>query len=238
MVVDERDISEERKWFYQERARVVIASLQKKNISAQYVLTRQEALPVIMEMIPEGAMVARGDSISLDQVGVISELRKRKQNKIIDPLERDADGFFIVAEREQRHQIARETFFADIFLVGTNAITLDGKLVNIDGWGNRVSAMIFGPEKVIIVAGVNKIVEDVNEALERIHQVAAPINAKRHYLKHHRSDFGDLPCVITGRCVDCNHDWRICRYTVIIDGAMIREKGRINVVLIGEELGI
>ena len=98
--------------------------------------------------------------------------------------------------------------------------------------------MIFGPDKVIVVAGVNKIVKDVNEALERIHNVAAPMNAKRHYLKHHRPEFGDLPCVRTGRCVDCNHGWRICRYTVIIEGAMIREKGRINVVLIGEELGI
>ena len=78
----------------------------------------------------------------------------------------------------------------------------------------------------------------MNEALERIQQVAAPINAKRHYLKHHDENLTDLPCVKTGRCVDCNHDWRICRYTVIIEGAMMKDKGRINVVLVGEELGI
>ena len=141
-------------------------------------------------------------------------------------------------EIEQRRKIAQEVFTADIFLVGTNAITLDGKLVNIDAWGNRVAAMVFGPDKVIIVAGVNKIVKDVNEALERIHNYAAPLNAKRHSLKHQRKDFGDLPCARTGICVDCNHDWRICRYTVIIEGAMIREKGRINIVLVGETLGI
>jgi hypothetical protein len=98
--------------------------------------------------------------------------------------------------------------------------------------------MIFGPEKEIIVAGINKIVKNVNEALERIRKVAAPMNAKRHALKHHRQDFGALPCAITGECVDCNQDWRLCRYTVIIEGTMIREKGRINVVLVGEELGI
>lgn len=237
-MVDETDMSEERKWFYQERAKMVVTNLQKKNMNAQYVSNRQEALTTLIDMIPLGATVARGDSITIDQIEIIPELRKRKQNKIIDPLERDSDGLYIITEIEESRRIARETFSADIFLVGTNAVTLDGKLVNTDGWGNRVSAMIFGPDKVIVVAGVNKIVKDVNEALERIHNVAAPMNAKRHYLKHHRPEFGDLPCVRTGRCVDCNHDWRICRYTVIIEGAMIREKGRINVILIGEELGI
>lgn len=237
-MVDETDMSEERKWFYQERAKIVVTNLQKKNMNAQYVSNRQEALTTLIDMIPLGATVARGDSITIDQIEIIPELRKRKQNKIIDPLERDSDGLYIITEIEEGRRIARETFSADIFLVGTNAVTLDGKLVNTDGWGNRVSAMIFGPDKVIVVAGVNKIVKDVNEALERIHNVAAPMNAKRHYLKHHRPEFGDLPCVRTGRCVDCNHDWRICRYTVIIEGAMIREKGRINVILIGEELGI
>ena len=237
-MVDETDISQEKGWFYEERARTVIKNLQKGNISGQYVPNRQEALTLILEMIPPGVVVARGDSVSLVQVGIIPELIKHNQNRIIDPLERDTDGFYIIAEREQRRRIAREVFSADIFLVGTNAITLDGKLVNVDGWGNRVSAMIFGPEKVIVVVGVNKIVKDVNEALERIHYFAAPMNAKRHYLKYHREEFGNLPCVRTGSCVDCNHPWRICRYTVIIKGQQEWEKGRINVVIVGEELGI
>ncbi len=237
-MIDETDISQERKWFGEQRARTVVNNLQKRSVNAQYVSSRQEALSVVLGMIPPGATVARGDSISLEQVGVIPELIKRNQNRLIDPLEKDADGFYIIAESEQRLRIARETFSADIFLVGTNAVTLDGKLVNTDGWGNRVSAMIFGPEKVIIVVGVNKIVRDVNEAVERIHDVAAPMTAKRHYLKHHRPEWGDLPCVRTGRCVDCRHDWRICNYTVIIEGQQAREKDRIHVVLVGEELGI
>ena len=237
-MIDETDISQERKWLYEARAKIVVTNLKKKNISAQYVPSRQEALSTILEMIPPGAVVGRGDSISVDQVGVIPELMKRNQNKVIDPLERDADGFYIVAKQEDRWKIAREIFFTDVFLVGTNAVTLDGKLVNTDGWGNRVSPMIFGPEKVIVVVGANKIVKDVNEALERIRVIAAPMNAKRHYLKHHRPEWGDLPCVRTGSCVDCHHDCRICNYTVTIEGAMIQEKGRINVVLVGEELGI
>lgn len=237
-MVKETDMSKERKWFYQERAKIVVTTLQKKNINAQYVSTQQEALPIILAMIDKGVTVARGDSVTIDQVGIIPELRKRNQNKIIYPLETDDNGLHIIPEIEERKRIVRETFSADIFLVGTNAVTLDGKIVNVDGWGNRVSAMIFGPEKVVIVAGVNKIVKDVDEALERIHNVAAPMNARRHYLKHHRQEFGDLPCVRTGSCVDCNHNWRICHYTVIIEGTTIREKDRINVVLVGEDLGI
>ena len=189
-----------------------------------------------MEMIPAGAIVSQGDSVSLEQVGVISELRKRNQIRFIDPFETDADG--VRLKLELRWEKKREALFSDIFLTGTNAVTLDGKLVNIDGTGNRVAAMIYGPKKVIVVAGVNKIVKDVNEAVERIHNIAASINAKRHILKHNTPQLGDLPCVRTGRCVDCNHDWRICRYTVIIEGAMIQDRGRINVVLVGEELGI
>ncbi len=237
-MIDEADLSQEKEWFYKHRAEAVVNNLQKKHIYAQYVSTRREAFNAVIEMIPPGATVARGDSVTIDQIEVIPELKKRKQNRIIDPLEKAADGSYIFPEVEQRRRVARETFSADIFLVGTNAITLDGKLVNVDGWGNRVSALIFGPEKVIIVSGVNKIVKDVNEALERIHNIAAPLNAKRHYMKHQRPEFGDLPCVRTGNCVNCNHDWRICHYTVIIEGTGVREKGRINVVLVGEELGI
>jgi len=233
-MIDEADISQERRWFYEQCARTVISNLQKKNMEGQYVSSRQEALSTILEMIPPGAIVARGDGVTLAQIGILSSLKKRNQNRLVDPFEPCTDDVYLTnVERK-----GREALSSDIFLTGTNAITLDGKLVNIDGMGNRVSAMIFGPKKVIVVAGVNKIVKDVNEALERVHQVAAPINAKRHYSKHRRTELGGLPCVRTGRCIDCNHEFRICRYTVIIEGAMVRERGRINVVLVGEELGI
>ena len=237
-MIDETDISIEKEWLYQERARMVVSNLQRKNINAQYTSNRGEALPSILDMIPEGVTVARGDSITVDQVGVIPELRKRNQNYILDPFERNADGSLVVKSTAQMYDMQRATFTSDVFITGTNAVTLDGKLVNVDGRGNRVAAMIFGPKKVILVISANKIVKDVDEALQRIRQIAAPINAKRHYVKHHVQQFADLPCVRTGRCADCNHDWGICRYTVIIDGVMAREKERINVVLIGEELGI
>ena len=236
--MDENDLTQEKEWYYEQRSKLVVTNLQKRGMNAQYFPSRREAKAAILKMIPAGVKVARGDSISVDQVGVIVELVNRGQNTLIDPLKRADDGSFSFSNIENRKSIAREAFTADIFLVGVNAVTLDGKLVSTDAWGNRVAATVFGPEKVIVVAGANKIVKGVDEALERIHSYAAPMNAKRHALKHGREDFAELPCARTGICIDCNHPWRICRYTVIIEGSMLREKDRINVVLVGEELGI
>ena len=249
-MVDETDMSEEKKWFYQERARVAVANLQRRNTNAQYVSSRQEALSTVIEMIPNGAMVACGDSVSLDQVEVISELRKRGQNSIIHPMERDADGFSVVT-LEERLRMQREAFFADIFLTGTNAVTLDGKLVCTDGLGNRVAAMLFGPKKVIIVAGANKIVKNVDEAVQRIKEVCAPLNNIRHDLKHRPPGQPgiDLPCVRTGYCTDCKQRLRSCSFTVVIHGpGLARNIGfpdpespsptEISIIIIGERLGI
>ena len=236
-MIDETDLSQEEKWFHEERAKTVVASLNRKSINAQYVSSKQEALSAVLEMIPEGVKVVRGDSMSVDQVGVIEELTKRNKNTVVDPFARDAEGHSIHS-REGQSIMFREAFTSQIFMTGTNAVTLDGKLVNVDALGNRVAAMIYGPEKVLLIAGVNKIVKDVHEALERIRNYAAPINAKRHYLKHHSPEVSDLPCVRTGKCTDCNHEWRICNNTVIIEGTWVRAKRRINVVLVGEELGI
>ena len=236
-MVDETNMSLEKKWLGEKRAEITIKNLQRRDINGLYVATRKEALDAVMEMIPPRVTVARGDSVSVDQVGIMPALIKRNQNTIIDPFQWGEDGYHIHSV-EERGQMERESFFADVYLVGTNAITLDGKLVNIDGIGNRVAAMVFGPKKVIVVVGVNKIVKDADEAIERVRQVAAPMNARRHMIKHNRKDFEDLPCVKTGRCIDCAHEFRICRFTVIIEGTTLRDKGRINVVLVGEELGI
>ena len=236
-MMDEKDLNEEKKRYYEARAKSVINGLIKRKINGQYATNRAEALTAVMEMIRPGSTVARGDSVSVDQVGVMEEITKRAQNKIISPLVRDAEGNFAYDSHE-RHRLEREAFFADVFISGTNAITLDGKLVSIDGHGNRVSAMICGPNKVIIVVGANKIVKDVDEALARIHNLATPVNAIRHSLKHNMPEGQDLPCVKAGYCIDCNHPARPCQYTVIIEGSGIMDKNRFSVVLVGEELGI
>jgi hypothetical protein len=236
-MVSETDLSAEKKWLSQKKAETVIQNLRRKNINALYVDNIQEALEKILDMIPEGVLVVRGDSVTVDQIGIFPALKKRRQNKLIDPLERNPDGSFVIPEDRQK-RFAREAFEAGVFISGVNAITLDGKLVFTDGRGNRVAPVVYGPDKVILVAGVNKIVNDLPAALQRIREVAAPLNARRHFTKHQAPDFSDLPCVRTGKCADCSLDWRICNYTVIIEGAMIWEKNRINLVLVGEELGI
>jgi hypothetical protein len=235
-MIDETDISREASAYYEQRAGKVIENLRRRHINGFYAQNRQVALNLVLEMIPSDAVVARGDGITLDQIGLVQALQERTSNTLLDPFVTDDEGNWPAPEL--RLQMMRETFFADILIAGTNAVTLDGKLVNIDGAGNRVAAIIYGPSKVILVVGANKIVKDTDEALARIHNFCAPLNAKRHILKHHSPELAELPCVKTGQCADCRADWRICNYTVIIEGSMPAHHGRINVVIVGEELGI
>lgn len=124
-----------------------------------------------------------------------------------------------------------EAHDSDVFLCSSNAVTEDGKLVNIDSTGNRVASMIFGPKKVIVVVGKNKIVRDVDAGLKRLKMVAGPLNAKRHKLV-------ELPCVSTGLCMDCDSPKRICRVTTIMERAPNRVRSpNITVMLVAEDLG-
>lgn len=235
-MTDEIDTTQENAWLSEKRALKAIKNLNKKHINACYIPTHEEALSTILEMIPNDATVVRGDSITLEQVGVISALKKRGKNRVIDPFEKDANGHFLYRS-EQVENMYREAFNADVFLAGINAVTMDGKLVNTDGTGNRVAPMIFGPKKVILVAGVNKIVGDADEGRKRIRDICAPLDVERYISKYGKTEYKVLPCAKTGLCTDCNSDLRFCCYTVIIEASAITEHGRINVVLIGEELG-
>jgi L-lactate utilization protein LutB len=235
----EKDLSteEEQKAVFEKLAKIAAENLIRRGISAKCAADREEALSMVMDMIPEGASVGTADSATLLQVGVFSALKKRKKNEILNPFIRDKEGRFL-ARREERYEIMRKVLLSDVYVIGTNAVTLDGKLVNVDGHGNRVAAMIFGPRKVVIVAGANKIVRDVEEALRRVRNVCAPQNVIRHITKHQAGQYQDLPCAKTGLCADCTHPWKICNYTTIIGGVRQHERGRINVVLVGERLGI
>jgi hypothetical protein len=236
-MLQESDLSREEKLFNETRAALVIKNLERRNVEGRYVSNRAEALSVVMEMIPTGVVVGRGDSVTLFDLGIMPALVERNQNKLINPFEKDEKGFF--PEVERRRQLQRQALLSDVFLTSTNAITLDGRLVNIDGTGNRVAAMVFGPKKVIVVTGVNKIAKNVEDALDRIHSICTPMNIIRHDLKHGAEGRpSEVPCVKTGRCADCYHEWRICRYTVIIEGQMPSDKDRIKVVLVGESMGI
>jgi L-lactate utilization protein LutB len=228
---------EEERIVYEKRAKRAIESLTHRGMNAYFAADRKEALSMVMDMIPEGASVGTADSATLLQLGVFSALRKRNKNVILNPFIRDDDGRLVV-RGEERHEIMRKVFLSDVYVIGTNAVTLDGKLVNTDAYGNRVAAMLFGPRKVIIVAGANKITADLEDAMKRVRNLCGPVNAIRHVTKHHFAEFQDLPCARTGRCADCTHPWKICNYTTIIEGVRQSERGRINLILVGERLGI
>jgi hypothetical protein len=210
-----------------QRIRDLIERLGKGNIPAFYVKNRKEAFDMVLSMIPEGSTVGFGDSVTLRQIGVVDALEKGNYI-FLNPWRPG------ISVRESI-DLKRRALTSDVFVTGTNALTLDGRMVNVDALGNRVAAMLFGPDKVIIVIGINKIVENLEEALERIRNKAAPLNVKRH------PEFDPMPpCGGTGVCSDCSSPWRICNKTVIIDRQFdnSRYKPVITVIIVGEELGI
>ncbi len=200
--------------------REVLQSLIKNQFEALYVSRREEALKKILSMIPAGASVGYGGSVTLDELG-IKEVLKKGNYRFID---RDRPEI----SAEELFRLRRESLLSDVFLCSANAVTKDGKLINIDGIGNRLAALTFGPRKVIVVVGVNKIVEDVDQGLKRIRNHVAPLHARRRGWK--------VPCANTGTCMDCRSPDRICCTVTITEYQ--REKGRSTLILVGESWGI
>jgi hypothetical protein len=205
----------------------LVAKLHTNNIAAQYVKDRREAFDVVMSMIPEGSTVGYGDSLTLRQIGVVDALEEGNY-VFLNPWR---PGTSV----EDNVRLKKRALTADVFVTGTNALTLEGEIVNIDGHGNRVAAMLFGPDKVIVVVGVNKIVGSLAQAFRRIRDMAAPLNVKRHL------DFDPMPpCGVSGECSDCASPWRICNKSVVIrrQYANNRYDPVMTVVIVGESLGL
>jgi len=197
----------------------LIKSLRKRNIAGYSVNKKSELIELIKELIPKGSTVGCGDSVTLEQTGVFDLLR----NGDYTFYDKHKPGL----TKEEKRELYIKNFSADTFITGTNAITRNGKLYNIDGNGSRVAPMLYGPEQIIIVAGMNKIVKDEDAAIKRARQVAAPLDAKR--LKK------DTPCVKKGKCVDCSHKQRICNDFVLITGQFTED--RIKVIIVDKDLG-
>ncbi|RKX50410.1 MAG: lactate utilization protein [Thermotogae bacterium] len=207
------------KWKYQKLAEVVLENFAKHGINGRYVETKNDVVPLLKELLPAGSSVAVGGSLTLTETGVLDFLR-RSDYHFLDR--------YAAKNAEERKKILHEAFNADYFLCSANAITVRGEIVQMDGHGTRVAPMIYGPERVIIVAGINKIVPDLEAARERIKYIS-PMNAKR--LNYH------TPCTTTGICMDCRSNQRICEtYVVISDSSAHRE--RYLVILVGEDLGL
>ena len=179
----------------------LIKSLHQNNMAGFHVRDKKELLSLLRTFIADGTTVGCGDSVTLEQTGVFDDLRKR--------------------------EIYLKNFSADTFVTGANAVTMDGKIFNIDGNGSRVAPMLYGPKQVIVVVGTNKITEDAQAAVKRARQIAAPLDAKRLNKA--------TPCTALDRCIDCRHKERICNDFVLIAGQFVKE--RIKVIIVNEELG-
>jgi hypothetical protein len=200
------------------RCRTAIEALKRREMDARYFPSREEAARAVLEVIPPDAAVGCGGSWTVRQAGLLQALRERG-NRVYA---HEAEMSF-----EEAMQVRRQALTCPYYLTGSNAVTMRGELVNVDGAGNRVAGMSFGPGTVIVLAGYNKLVADLDGAMERIREVAAPINAARYHL--------DTPCVEKGRCRDCSRPSRICRITTVINWRPLFTDYK--VFLIGETLG-
>jgi hypothetical protein len=227
----------EQQIYYENLANTAVSNFGKRHIQAHYVSNKEALIPRILELVPEGAVVGTAESMTLGQIGVYSALRQRGKNEVLYPFQRNEDGYLAMSGDESL-EMMRRVLTCDVFISGANAVTLDGKLVNLDGLGNRVAPMIFGPKKVIVVVGVNKLVKDQDAALKRIKEICAPMNSLRHGLQHHDTEFLELPCVKTGVCVDCRRTQRTCNFISVIEGESHWNSGRMNIFIVGEQLGI
>lgn len=201
------------------KIKTVIKNLEKRNITGHYCDTKEDAVKVIKSLIPEGSEVSWGGSATLDEIGIKTVLADGNY-RINDPMK--------ATDPAEGLKLRKAALQADVFLSGLNAVTMDGEIVNIDGRGNRVSAILFGPDKVILIAGTNKIVLDEKDAVDRIRSDACPPNALRLGLK--------TPCALTGMCQECLIKGNtICSHIVTTRFSMTED--RMHVVLVNETLG-
>lgn len=206
-------------WLMEQKINRVIENLEKNNMEGYYARDEREVLDIVKTLVNKGESVSVGGSMTLFETGIIDYLR----NGDFKFLDRYEPGL----TREEIIDIFKKSFLTDTYFVSSNAITENGELYNVDGNGNRVAAMLYGPEKVIVIVGKNKIVKNVDEAIQRNREYAAPANAKRLDKK--------TPCARVGHCMDCKSEERICNeYTLI---RRQNTKGRIKVIIVGKELG-
>lgn len=197
----------------------VVKALQKNNFNAVYLNKAEEASEYILNNIKKGDKVGFGGSDTIKYL----DLQEKMQAMGTEILDHNSPGL----TADEKLNIRRAQLICDVFLCSSNAVTLNGELVNVDGTGNRVAAMTFGPKKVIVVVGVNKICKDEEAAFERIKMYAAPLNTKRLEI--------NTPCCETGHCMDCKNDKRICRiYSVLKRKPSLTD---LTVLVVGEDLG-
>ena len=197
----------------------VVAELKKRQFEAYYVKDEKDVIDKVLELIPQTDSVSWGGSMTIDSLGIKAVLKE--------------NGYTLIDRStaktpEEASKLMKDALTCDTFLMSSNAITEDGQLFNIDGNGNRVAALIYGPKSVIVIAGMNKVVKDINEAYNRVRHYAAPVNAQRFNL--------NTPCCQSGECANCLSPSTICAQMVTT--RFCKPANRIKVILVGSELGM
>jgi len=204
---------------YEDKIGTVIKNLEKNNMKGTFLKSREELVAYLDGIIRDGSKIAVGGSQTLFELDLIEYIRNRN----VEFFDRYKEGI----TAEEKKEVYRKSFSADFYFSSSNAVTLDGHLYNVDHFGNRVAALLYGPDKVFVIVGLNKIVSSLNDAISRVRSVAAPANNVR--LNR------DTPCVKTGECVDCRSSDRICsEYTLIKRQGV---KDRIEVIILPFSLG-
>ena len=206
--------------FYEKRGQLLVKNLKSRHFDACYCADKISALEKALEWIPEGSTVGWGGTMTAQQIGLLDAVRQGNYN-CIDRATAKTDS--------EREELLKKATFADTFIMSSNAVSYDGQLVNIDGTGNRVSAMIFGAKSVVMIVGMNKLAPTLEDAITRARTVAAPCNIMRFEGKK-------TPCAATGACGDCKSEDSICCHEVIT--RVGRPTGRIKVILVNEDLGL
>lgn len=202
------------------RAQTIIKGLEKRNMEGVFCETKEDALAKTLSYIEEGSSVTWGGSMSISEIGLMDAV-KNGNYEIIDRS--------VAKNYDEQREIFSKAVLADYYLMSSNAITLDGELINIDGTGNRVACLTYGPKNVIMIVGMNKVANDVEDGIKRVRNFASPPNTLRLGLK--------TPCSMTGRCGNCYGDTCICSQIVVTRRQSAAMRGRIKIILVGESLG-
>lgn len=205
--------------YYQKRGQVLVKNLKSRHFEAYYCENREAALQKALELIPEGVTVGWGGAMSAKQIGLLDAMN----NGPYKAIDRDK-----APNPEERKKAMKSCLLADVFITGANALSMDGQMVNIDGNGNRVAPIVYGPDSIIVIAGMNKVMDTLEDAMVRARTVAAPMNKQRFDLQ--------TPCEITGTCGDCKAEGCICNQILITRNS--KPAGRIKMILVGEDLGL
>ncbi len=200
------------------RIQRLINNLKSRNIDAFFLESFNEVNDKLLQMIPSDCTVGVGHSSTIQNTDIVQKLIERG-NTVFDKT--------MAVSKEESKQLKKKALTADWYITGTNAISLEGHIVNVDHSGNRAAAMVYGPDNVAIVVGINKIVDTLNEAISRVKNIASPLNAKR-------AGFNP-PCAELNRCVDCRSKERVCNSLVIIEGQ--EDAGRMKVLIVNESVG-